>query len=134
MTKNVETERPDWTYGRMSTKVWVEDDVTCSLPDHEGLSAAWRRLYGAEMPEPAETWDAGDASYMLIPGDLVAISSYPGNSEIRQLVSKPVNGVCCACGFAGDEETDCLKTDNSTHCDHWFEAPDGDGQAPSGQK
>jgi hypothetical protein len=119
-------DRPEWTQKQAAVRVWCEDDATCSHPDHEGLNAAWRRIYGGDLPVALESWDGGDATYSLMPGRIVVIASYPGNSEIRKLRSDPVNGVCCSCGFAGDEETDCPSRDDLIHCEHWWDGPDGD--------
>lgn len=38
------------------------------------------------------------------------------------------NGVCCACGYDGDEETPCPNRDDATHCVHWWEADDDDDE------
>jgi len=38
----------------------------------------------------------------------------------------PINGVCCSCGFGGEEETECPARKDHTHCVHWWEGPDGD--------
>lgn len=133
MPRKVETGgRPEWTYKRRARPVWVEDDATCSQCDHEGLRTAWRRLFKTEMPEAVETWNGGDAVYLRMPGDLVVIESYPGNSEIRKLSGPPVGGVCCSCGFSGDEETDCPARDDAIHCEHWWDGPAGDDPEHSG--
>jgi hypothetical protein len=34
------------------------------------------------------------------------------------------NGVCCSCGFSGEEETECSVRPDRTHCVHWWEGPD----------
>lgn len=39
---------------------------------------------------------------------------------------KPTNGVCCFCGFNGEEETECPDSMDKTHCEHWWDGPDGD--------
>lgn len=41
---------------------------------------------------------------------------------------KPTNGVCCFCGFSGDEEAVCPDSSDKNHCDHWFDGPDGDNK------
>ena len=42
------------------------------------------------------------------------------------LVDVHRNGVCCRCGYSGEEETDCPARGDHTHCVHWWEGPDGD--------
>ena len=44
------------------------------------------------------------------------------------------NGVCCNCGFSGEEETVCPAREDKTHCVHWFEGPDGDNYHPTEDK
>jgi hypothetical protein len=34
------------------------------------------------------------------------------------------DGVCCGCGYAGEEEMPCAGREDGTHCVHWW---DGDG-------
>jgi len=36
------------------------------------------------------------------------------------------NGVCCSCGFSGEEEVVCPVRTDGVHCVHWYEGPDGD--------
>jgi hypothetical protein len=67
----------------------LEDDATLSDPGHETVEAAFKRIYKVEMCTPLETWDGGDALYKLMPeGEffVVLVESYPGNSEIRELL------------------------------------------------
>lgn len=33
----------------------------------------------------------------------------------------PVDGVCCYCGYSGELETECPKSDDQSHCLHWWE-------------
>ncbi|VVB53304.1 Uncharacterised protein [uncultured archaeon] len=37
---------------------------------------------------------------------------------------KPVNGVCCSCGYKGKKETPCKVREDDTHCEHWWDGPD----------
>lgn len=39
---------------------------------------------------------------------------------------KPVNGTCCSCSYRGAEETPCEARDDHTHCEHWWDGPDGE--------
>jgi hypothetical protein len=39
---------------------------------------------------------------------------------------EPTNGICCLCGFSGEEECECPDSSDKIHCEHWFEGPDGD--------
>lgn len=80
------SNRPDWARPDRSTRIWSEDDATTSLPDHEGVAAAHERLRGMAIPRPLETWDDGESVYKLLPGGIVVVDSYPGNSEIRSLL------------------------------------------------
>ena len=36
-------------------------------------------------------------------------------------VTMPSSGVCCSCGYSGEEETECPKREDKTHCEHWWE-------------
>lgn len=36
-----------------------------------------------------------------------------------------MGGVCCSCGYAGLEETECPKRRDMTHCVHWWDGPGG---------
>jgi predicted NBD/HSP70 family sugar kinase len=47
---------------------------------------------------------------------------------------KPVNGVCCTCGFSGEVDTTCSVRKDGTHCVHWWEGSDGDVQDTSDEK
>jgi len=38
-----------------------------------------------------------------------------------------VDGVCCACGYHGQEETPCPAREDGIHCEHWW-----DGEADIG--
>jgi len=40
--------------------------------------------------------------------------------------SHGVTGVCCNCGYHGQEETPCPEREDGTHCEHWW-----DGEAAS---
>jgi hypothetical protein len=42
----------------------------------------------------------------------------------------PVNGICCTCGFSGEEEALCPSWADGTHCRHWYNGPDGDSLRP----
>jgi hypothetical protein len=33
----------------------------------------------------------------------------------------PKDGVCCSCGYSGNEQTKCQKREDRTHCVHWWE-------------
>jgi hypothetical protein len=84
------TKKPEWTRHENSTTLWVEDDATVGDPGHETLGKAWRRLFGSDLPEkPLESCDDGDATFNLYHGGVVAIASYPGNNNIRQLLDWP---------------------------------------------
>ena len=118
--------RPAWTTKESARTVWMEDDADVSAQGHETLERAFKRHYGVITLKPVETWDGGDAVFKLLPAGIVVIDSYPGNSEIRELpmpkAAKP--GVCCACGFSGEEETACLRRPDRQHCQHWWEGAD----------
>lgn len=45
------------------------------------------------------------------------------------------DGVCCDCGYDGQEETPCPKRDDRTHCVHWWDGDeeDGDGGVGAGK-
>jgi hypothetical protein len=30
-------------------------------------------------------------------------------------------GVCCSCGYSGEEETECQAREDKTHCVHWWD-------------
>ncbi len=52
--------------------------------------------------------------------------SSPGRA--RELIRGAVldgrkDGVCCACGYDGEEETPCPKREDGTHCEHWWDGP-----------
>ena len=32
-------------------------------------------------------------------------------------------GRCCCCGYEGQEETECPKRQDKTHCVHWWDGP-----------
>ena len=32
-------------------------------------------------------------------------------------------GTCCACGYSGEEETECPARKDRCHCVHWWDAP-----------
>ena len=36
----------------------------------------------------------------------------------------PADGMCCGCGYSGEEETACAEREDGVHCVHWW---DGDG-------
>ena len=38
----------------------------------------------------------------------------------------PTDGVCCACGYDGDEETACMEREDKTHCVHYYEVEEGE--------
>jgi hypothetical protein len=118
----IATGSPMWIKKENTKTVWSEDDADCGLPGHDTLDAAFKRLYKATMLDPLETWDAGDASFKLLPAGIVVVASYPGNSEIRELPMPMAKkqGVCCACGFSGEEETFCLRGAQNHHCEHWY--------------
>ena len=81
---------PEWTFRKNFEILWSEDDATSSASTgHENLSAAWRRLFPqeSEIPKAILTWDAGDAVFKLLPAGRVVVASYPGNSEIRRLLT-----------------------------------------------
>jgi len=33
----------------------------------------------------------------------------------------PKDGRCCDCGYHGQEETECPKREDKTHCVHWWD-------------
>lgn len=37
--------------------------------------------------------------------------------------ARAVDGVCCGCGYSGEEETPCETRDDHLHCVHWYEGP-----------
>jgi hypothetical protein len=39
---------------------------------------------------------------------------------------EPVTGVCCACGYDGEVETDCPEREDGQHCMHWYDGPEDD--------
>jgi hypothetical protein len=117
---------PDWTSSLNASKVWSEDDADVGLPGHVTLVAAFSRRYKLPILDPVEVWDEGDAVYKLLPAGIVLVESYPGNSEIRELPVRSANkaGVCCACGFTGEEETVCYRRADQQHCVHWWDGTD----------
>lgn len=34
------------------------------------------------------------------------------------------DGRCCSCGYDGEVETPCLKREDETHCEHWWDGPE----------
>lgn len=73
-------------FGEVWKRVWQEDDARPS--DGESLGAAWQRLYGEPLVQIGLTGqylDWGDADVHRR-GDRLAVSSYPGNSEIYERV------------------------------------------------
>ena len=42
----------------------------------------------------------------------------------------PVNGVCCGCGYDGEDETPCVGRSDGTHCVHWWDGPDDESRDP----
>lgn len=65
-------------------RAWIEDDATPGTEGHEGLDAAYRRLFGRERCEEnviAEK-DGGDCNYVAMHHGEIVVSSYPGNSAI----------------------------------------------------
>lgn len=46
--------------------------------------------------------------------------------EVKKHDPKPTSGTCCFCGFSGEEETECPDSMDETHCEHWWDGPDGD--------
>jgi hypothetical protein len=54
-------------------------------------------------------------------------------ASTRDEGAEPVSGVCCACGYTGDEETPCpTRDDGHSHCDHWWDGPNEEhAPAPS---
>jgi len=45
------------------------------------------------------------------------------------MTAEPINGVCCSCGYAGEDETLCLSREDRTHCVHWWDGPDDTTEA-----
>ena len=39
-------------------------------------------------------------------------------------IPTPINGICCSCGYSGEEETKCPDREDQTHCYHWWDGPD----------
>jgi len=79
---------PEWADPRRSVRVWSEDDATAGCEGHETIGAAHRRVLGEDAPVALEAWDGGDAVFRLLPGGVVHVDSYPGNSEIRLLLAE----------------------------------------------
>jgi len=48
--------------------------------------------------------------------------------------AEPVDGVCCSCGWASDEETECGDREDRTHCVHWWEGHDDAEPTPAPEK
>jgi hypothetical protein len=65
-------------------RVWAEDECTTHDLDHETLPMAFERLFGRPfvIEDALLTEEHGDADYRLMPGGIVAISSYPAATEI----------------------------------------------------
>ena len=40
-----------------------------------------------------------------------------------------VSGKCCACGYSEPEETECPKSEDGVHCDHWWDGHDEVGSS-----
>jgi hypothetical protein len=69
--------------------MWSEDDATPGTDGHEGLGAAWERLFAT--PQPAEkdalaVDDVGDGVWLLLEDDVVVFASMPGQSAIYKMV------------------------------------------------
>lgn len=64
-------------------------------------------------------------------GDKVGVEPAGADGEGGEDVSdqrKATDGVCCACGYDGIEETPCSKRGDDGHCHHWWEGdPDKPG-------
>lgn len=91
-TDNVceECEKPIWMKEPFSS-VWTEDN---SLPiGGETMRAAWFRMFGERLILSAclAEYDGGEADYYLMPRGRIAVMSYPGSNEIRELTA-------CECG------------------------------------
>lgn len=68
---------------------WQEDDATSRhSPGHEGLTSAWRRVVGTELPAELERYDGGDIFYSFGGGNIIWAHAYDGAS-IYELLGVP---------------------------------------------
>lgn len=110
----IEVEQPVWARDSASNVLWSEDDTTVSDPDHEDLAGAWERIFGTSRSAvtPLKCWDGSDAKFYIYDGGVIAVLSYPGNSDLRLLKGAPVPQgarVCAAHRHAFDRFGACWK-------------------------
>ena len=67
--------------------IWSEDDATCHTQDHEGLEAAYLRIFGEKLDHKAAVReeDGGDGTTYFMLNGAIVWASYPGGSEIEAL-------------------------------------------------
>ena len=65
--------------------IWSEDDATCHTQDHEGLEAAYLRIFGEKLDYKAAVReeDGGDGTEYFMPNGAIVWASYPGGSMIE---------------------------------------------------
>jgi hypothetical protein len=85
--KGEDETRPVWTLRRFAKTIWSEDDATTSQFDHESLDKAYYRIYKQPISNCLGSWGGGDLIFKLLPQGIVVVESYPGNSEIRVLLT-----------------------------------------------
>lgn len=84
-SEDEERDPPDWIHGDL---LWQEDDATPGTEGHKTLKDGWLLCFGVTMPDfktAVKKFDGGDAMYYLFDDGRIAVSSYPGGSEIRTL-------------------------------------------------
>lgn len=45
----------------------------------------------------------------------------PGATRYSWWDDNGIEGICCYCGYAGEEETACDVSPDKTHCVHWWD-------------
>jgi hypothetical protein len=71
---------------RRAEVLWREDAGTAGRPGHEGLYAAWRRLFpGVPEQSYVGVWDGTDGDLLLYPGGVLVHAGPPGTREVRRV-------------------------------------------------
>lgn len=115
-------EGPLWT-GRVSCPWCRHVEVVGGSPIHRpgcGLWSALRLAQATLATGRPDKWRFAppppDAAQPGHPGD----HNEPGFHRWPRAAA-PREGVCCSCGYDGEEETDCPKREDDTHCEHWWD-------------
>lgn len=97
-----------------TAKELVQAIVDASEGSYERLKAFGIRV--TVDPSGARRFTGGGASGLLT-GDDYAILWEHG----RRTLTEGSDGVCCACGYTGEEETPCKIHPSGDHCIHWWD-------------